>query len=81
MAPPPRPTHHRERSLTKLPSPKLPLRQSLPTPTDSSGNIRNSWPESTNGTEEAPPLPPRGQSKYCDQVVRSSCLLKFYFSS
>lgn len=38
------------------------LRHSLPTPTDglSGGQLRNSWSE--QGIEEAPPLPPRGQS-------------------
>ncbi|XP_031345086.1 dedicator of cytokinesis protein 3 isoform X3 [Photinus pyralis] len=54
---PPKPTHSRERSLTKPPSPRL-LRHSVATPTEST--MRNSWPES--GTEEAPPLPPRSHT-------------------
>ncbi|XP_015607824.1 dedicator of cytokinesis protein 3 isoform X2 [Cephus cinctus] len=55
---PPRPTH--QRSLSKPLSPKLPLRHSLPTPTDGSDqtNMRSSWSEP--GPEPAPPLPPRG---------------------
>ncbi|XP_046744108.1 dedicator of cytokinesis protein 3 isoform X1 [Diprion similis] len=55
---PPRPTH--QRSLSKPISPKLPLRHSLPTPTDGSDqtSMRNSWSEP--GPEPAPPLPPRG---------------------
>ncbi|XP_051163357.1 dedicator of cytokinesis protein 3 isoform X2 [Leptopilina boulardi] len=54
---PPRPTHQRTHS--KPLSPKLPLRHSLPTPTDSvdQTNVRTSWSES--GSEPAPPLPPR----------------------
>ncbi|XP_043283024.1 dedicator of cytokinesis protein 3 isoform X2 [Venturia canescens] len=67
---PPRPTHHR--TLSKPLSPKLPLRHSLPTPTeaavsaaataastDHQTNITNSWGES----EQAPPLPPRAPEK------------------
>ncbi|XP_057318557.1 dedicator of cytokinesis protein 3 isoform X2 [Microplitis mediator] len=55
---PPRLTHHR--TLSKPLSPKLPLRHSLPTPTDGQdpANMRSSWSEP--GTEQAPPLPPRG---------------------
>lgn len=58
---PPRPTH--QRTLSKPLSPKLPLRHSLPTPTEtdnnnSQTNIRSSWGEI--GSEQAPPLPPRG---------------------
>ncbi|KAK0167462.1 hypothetical protein PV327_004857 [Microctonus hyperodae] len=55
---PPRPTHHR--TLSKPLSPKLPLRHSLPTPTDGTDqtNMRSSWSEP--GPEQAPPLPPRG---------------------
>lgn len=58
---PPRPTHQRTHS--KPLSPKLPLRHSLPTPTDSvdQTNVRTSWSES--GSEPAPPLPPRSCSK------------------
>lgn len=55
---PPKPTHSRERSLTKPPSPRL-LRHSN---TDGGTSpLRNSWPDS--GVEEAPPLPPRSHSK------------------
>lgn len=59
---PPRPTH--QRTLSKPLSPKLPLRHSLPTPTEGSeqSNMRNSWSEP--GSEPAPPLPPRGCSEY-----------------
>lgn len=58
---PPKPTHTRERSLTKPPSPRL-LRHAMSmTPTDGP-HLRNSWPESGN-LEEAPPLPPRSHSK------------------
>lgn len=55
---PPRPTHHR--TLSKPLSPKLPLRHSLPTPTDGGdqAGMRSSWSEP--GPEQAPPLPPRG---------------------
>ncbi|KAJ8929040.1 hypothetical protein NQ314_018309 [Rhamnusium bicolor] len=54
---PPKPTHSRERSLTKPPSPRL-LRHAMSmTPTDSTSPLRNSWPESSC-LEEAPPLPP-----------------------
>ncbi|XP_066601007.1 dedicator of cytokinesis protein 3 isoform X2 [Prorops nasuta] len=55
---PPRPTH--QRTLSKPLSPKLPLRHSLPTPTDGGdqGNLRTSWSEP--GPGPAPPLPPRG---------------------
>ncbi|XP_012533282.2 dedicator of cytokinesis protein 3 isoform X1 [Monomorium pharaonis] len=56
---PPRPTH--QRSLSKPLSPKLPLRHSLPTPTDQNvdqSGLRSSWSEP--GPEPAPPLPPRG---------------------
>ncbi|XP_043596700.1 dedicator of cytokinesis protein 3 isoform X4 [Bombus pyrosoma] len=55
---PPRPTH--QRSLSKPLSPKLPLRHSLPTPTDGvdQTGLRTSWSEP--GPESAPPLPPRG---------------------
>lgn len=58
---PPKPTHNRERSLTKPPSPRF-LRHAMSmTPTDgSSSPLRNSWPDS--GIEEAPPLPPRSHS-------------------
>ena len=58
---PPRPTH--QRTLSKPLSPKLPLRHSLPTPTDGGDqtNSRCSWSEI--GAEPAPPLPPRGCSK------------------
>jgi len=58
---PPRPTH--QRSLSKPLSPKLPLRHSLPTPTDGvdQTGLRSSWSEP--GPEPAPPLPPRGCSK------------------
>uniref|UniRef100_A0A6P7GBE9 Dedicator of cytokinesis protein 3 n=1 Tax=Diabrotica virgifera virgifera TaxID=50390 RepID=A0A6P7GBE9_DIAVI len=64
---PPKPTHSRERSLTKPPSPRL-LRHAMSmTPTDSP-HLRNSWPES--GTlEEAPPLPPRSHTP--DKRVQS----------
>ena len=57
---PPRPTHHR--TLSKPLSPKLPLRHSLPTPTESPDqtNMRSSWSE----PEAAPPLPPRGYSTF-----------------
>jgi hypothetical protein len=57
---PPKPTHSRERSLTKPPSPRL-LRHASMTPTDGISPLRNSWPDS--GVEEAPPLPPRSHSK------------------
>ncbi|XP_054002180.1 dedicator of cytokinesis protein 3 isoform X1 [Hylaeus anthracinus] len=55
---PPRPTH--QRTLSKPLSPKLPLRHSLPTPTDGveQTGLRTSWSEP--GPEQAPPLPPRG---------------------
>ncbi|XP_023246842.1 dedicator of cytokinesis protein 3 [Copidosoma floridanum] len=56
---PPRPTH--QRSLSKPLSPKLPLRNSLSTPTTDGTeptNMRSSWSEP--GSEPAPPLPPRG---------------------
>ncbi|XP_014603723.1 PREDICTED: dedicator of cytokinesis protein 3 isoform X1 [Polistes canadensis] len=55
---PPRPTH--QRTLSKPLSPKLPLRHSLPTPTDGvdQSGLRSSWSEP--GPESAPPLPPRG---------------------
>ncbi|XP_015108826.1 dedicator of cytokinesis protein 3 isoform X1 [Diachasma alloeum] len=55
---PPRPTHHR--TLSKPLSPKLPLRHSLPTPTEGNeqASMRSSWSEP--GPEQAPPLPPRG---------------------
>lgn len=55
---PPRPTHHR--TLSKPLSPKLPLRHSLPTPTEGNeqASLRSSWSEP--GPEQAPPLPPRG---------------------
>ncbi|OAD58785.1 Dedicator of cytokinesis protein 3 [Eufriesea mexicana] len=55
---PPRPTH--QRTLSKPLSPKLPLRHSLPTPTDGvdQTGLRTSWSEP--GPEPAPPLPPRG---------------------
>ncbi|KAF2896229.1 hypothetical protein ILUMI_09945 [Ignelater luminosus] len=56
---PPKPTHSRERSLTKPPSPRL-LRHSLATPTDGNPPLRNSWPDSS--LEEAPPLPPRSHT-------------------
>ncbi|XP_016844337.1 dedicator of cytokinesis protein 3 isoform X2 [Nasonia vitripennis] len=58
---PPRPTH--QRSLSKPLSPKLPLRNSLSTPTDGSeqANMRSSWSEP--GSEPAPPLPPRAPDK------------------
>lgn len=57
---PPKPTHTRERSLTKPPSPRL-LRHAMSmTPTDGP-HLRNSWPESGN-LEEAPPLPPRSHT-------------------
>lgn len=56
---PPKPTHSRDRSLTKPPSPRL-LRHSMATPTDGNCSLRNSWPETTS--EEAPPLPPRSHS-------------------
>lgn len=66
---PPRPTH--QRSLSKPLSPKLPLRHSLPTPTDGvdQTGLRTSWSEP--GPESAPPLPPRGCSKshvYAGQI-------------
>lgn len=59
---PPRPTH--QRSLSKPLSPKLPLRHSLPTPTDGidQTGLRTSWSEP--GPEPAPPLPPRGCSRF-----------------
>ncbi|XP_066149763.1 dedicator of cytokinesis protein 3 isoform X2 [Euwallacea fornicatus] len=57
---PPKPTHSRERSLTKPPSPRL-LRHALSmTPTDGISPLRNSWPDS--GIDEAPPLPPRSHT-------------------
>ncbi|XP_033223488.1 dedicator of cytokinesis protein 3 isoform X2 [Belonocnema kinseyi] len=58
---PQRPTH--QRTLSKPLSPKLPLRHSLPTPTDGGDqtNVRTSWTES--GSEAAPPLPPRAPDK------------------
>lgn len=64
---PPKPTHSRERSLTKPPSPKL-LRHTMTTPTDSGTTpLRNSWPDS--GIEEAPPLPPRSHSKSNEREI------------
>lgn len=59
---PPRPTH--QRTLSKPLSPKLPLRHSLPTPTDGvdQSGLRSSWSEP--GPEPAPPLPPRGCSEW-----------------
>lgn len=64
---PPRPTH--QRTLSKPLSPKLPLRHSLSTPTDTvdPGNMRGSWSDS--GPEAAPPLPPRGCSKMATFTV------------
>ncbi|XP_031827165.1 dedicator of cytokinesis spg isoform X2 [Nomia melanderi] len=58
---PPRPTH--QRTLSKPLSPKLPLRHSLPTPTDGvdQTGLRTSWSEP--GPEPAPPLPPRAPDK------------------
>ncbi|XP_015839076.1 dedicator of cytokinesis protein 3 isoform X1 [Tribolium castaneum] len=56
---PPKPTHSRERSLTKPPSPRL-LRHASMTPTDGTSPLRNSWSDS--GVEEAPPLPPRSHT-------------------
>ncbi|XP_044271519.1 dedicator of cytokinesis protein 3 isoform X2 [Tribolium madens] len=56
---PPKPTHSRERSLTKPPSPRL-LRHASMTPTDGLSPLRNSWSDS--GVEEAPPLPPRSHT-------------------
>ncbi|KAK9889845.1 hypothetical protein WA026_007208 [Henosepilachna vigintioctopunctata] len=56
---PPKPSHSRERSLTKPPSPRL-LRHCSMTPTDGISPLRNSWSDS--GTEEAPPLPPRSHT-------------------
>ncbi|XP_018335626.1 dedicator of cytokinesis protein 3 [Agrilus planipennis] len=56
---PPKPTHSRERSLTKPPSPRL-LRHSMSTPTEGCIQTRNSWPDS--GIDEAPPLPPRSHT-------------------
>lgn len=64
---PPKPTHSRERSLTKPPSPRL-LRHAMSmTPTDGTSPLRNSWPDS--GIEEAPPLPPRSHTP--DKRVQS----------
>ncbi|XP_030749885.1 dedicator of cytokinesis protein 3 isoform X2 [Sitophilus oryzae] len=64
---PPKPTHSRERSLTKPPSPKL-LRHAMSmTPTDGTSPLRNSWPDS--GIDEAPPLPPRSHTP--DKRVQS----------
>ncbi|XP_076266616.1 dedicator of cytokinesis spg isoform X4 [Rhynchophorus ferrugineus] len=64
---PPKPTHSRERSLTKPPSPRL-LRHAMSmTPTDGTCPLRNSWPDS--GTDEAPPLPPRSHTP--DKRVQS----------
>ncbi|XP_050303860.1 dedicator of cytokinesis protein 3 isoform X2 [Anthonomus grandis grandis] len=65
---PPKPTHSRERSLTKPPSPRL-LRHAMSmTPTtDCTSPLRNSWPDS--GIEEAPPLPPRSHTP--DKRVQS----------
>lgn len=59
---PPKPTHSRERSLTKPPSPRLLRHAFSMTPTDGATPLRNSWPDS--GIEEAPPLPPRSHSKF-----------------
>ncbi|KRT79531.1 hypothetical protein AMK59_7369 [Oryctes borbonicus] len=56
---PPKPTHSRERSLTKPPSPRL-LRHSMGTPTDGNVPLRNSWPD--GAADEAPPLPPRSHT-------------------
>nr|XP_022902417.1 dedicator of cytokinesis protein 3 isoform X2 [Onthophagus taurus] len=56
---PPKPTHSRERSLTKPPSPRL-LRHSMGTPTEGNGPLRNSWPDGS--VDEAPPLPPRSHT-------------------
>ncbi|CAH1968130.1 unnamed protein product [Acanthoscelides obtectus] len=65
---PPKPTHSRERSLTKPPSPRL-LRHAMSmTPTDGNSPMRNSWPE-TGNPEEAPPLPPRSHTP--DKRVQS----------
>ncbi|KAJ8941123.1 hypothetical protein NQ318_007705 [Aromia moschata] len=65
---PPKPTHSRERSLTKPPSPRL-LRHAMSmTPTDCTSPLRNSWPES-GYLEEAPPLPPRSHTP--DKRVQS----------
>lgn len=58
---PPKPTHSRERSLTKPPSPRL-LRHSMATPTEPNPPLRNSWPDGSV-EETAPPLPPRSHSK------------------
>lgn len=63
---PPKPTHSRERSLTKPPSPRL-LRHASMTPTDGAASLKNSWSDS--GVEEAPPLPPRSHSKFFELLV------------
>ncbi|KAL1512882.1 hypothetical protein ABEB36_002392 [Hypothenemus hampei] len=66
---PPKPTHSRERSLTKPPSPRL-LRHAMsmtPTDNNNASPLRNSWPDS--GIEEAPPLPPRSHTP--DKRVQS----------
>lgn len=65
---PPKPTHSRERSLTKPPSPRL-LRHSMGTPTEGNTPLRNSWPDATG--DEAPPLPPRSHSK-CLHLQRTT---------
>ena len=71
---PPRPTH--QRSLSKPLSPKLPVRHSLPTPTDGAdqGGLRTSWSEP--GPEPAPPLPPRGCSKLISLILSRHSLKK-----
>ena len=61
---PPKPTHQRSLSISRPDSPKpLALRHSLPTPTD---GVLSTWEGAStpNSGEEAPPLPPRGCSKY-----------------
>lgn len=75
---PPKPTHSRERSLTKPLSPRM-LRHSIATPTEGSSPLRNSWPDS--GMEEAPPLPPRSHSKYIQNAEVQICFIpKFYIT-
>lgn len=53
---PPKPTH--QRSLSK----PLSFTATAGCESSSNGQLRNSWSEMTG--EEAPPLPPRGQSEY-----------------
>ncbi|CAH0555056.1 unnamed protein product [Brassicogethes aeneus] len=57
---PPKPTHSREHSLQKPPSPKILNHLISTTYTETSSPLRDSWSEFT--TDGAPPLPPRSHT-------------------